>query len=49
MTDTTLLYIVLLAVRSVVATICLFKCGLKAYGFMLLYALLSAISPEIPL
>lgn len=49
MTDTTLLYIVLLVVRIVVAIICLFKCGWKAYGFMLLYTLLTVISPEVPI
>lgn len=49
MNDTLILYIVLFVVRCVVATICFIKCGWKAYGFVLLYSFLTAISPEIPI
>ena len=49
MTDTTLLYIVLFVARCVIATIFCIKWGWKAFGMMMLYTLLTVITPEVPL
>ena len=47
MNDTTLLYIVLFTARCVIAAICMHKYGLKAVALMVLYAILTAITPEM--
>ena len=49
MNDTVILYIVLFTLRCVVASICIIKCGWKAFGFMFLYAILTVISPDAPI
>lgn len=49
MNDTVILYIVLFVARCLVATICLLKLGWKAFGLMVLYAILTVITPEVPI
>lgn len=49
MNDTTLLYIVLFTTRCVIAAICMHKYGLKAVALMVLYAILTVMSPEVPI
>lgn len=49
MNDTVILYIVLFVARVAIATVIIHKWGWKAFGFMLLYAILTVISPDAPI